>query len=116
MNKKLLKTQKVTKDQEENLNRLYTLLEDIFSTAKELQSTNNLDHNTGSIISNTIRDIEFMLQKNWNLDQDENKHSYQNKLPGCLCGSMDNQDIWGTGIRWVNQKCPYHSKGEPDVN
>ncbi len=107
-NKELIKKQKVSKEQIKELDHLYVLLEGLFTLAKNLQTSNDLTFTSGSIISNTLRDIEFMLQKNWNFEQDENKHSYWYKLPGCECAKMDNQERWGTPYKIITQSCPYH--------
>ncbi len=108
INKDLLIEQKVTPEQIKNLERLYLLLEDMFIVAKKLQKSNSLNYSTGSIISNTIRDIEFLLQKNWNFKQDSTKHTFQLKLPNCLCPKLDNENSFGSSYLWVNQECPYH--------
>ena len=107
-NTKLIESQKVTLDQQEELDHIYTLLEGIFTLAKDLQISGDLTYTTGSVISNTLRDTEFMLQKFWNFPQDEDKHSYWFKLPGCTCPKLDNKDKWGTPYAIIQQDCPYH--------
>ena len=111
-NKQLIKSQDVSEDQQVELDHLYTLLEGLFTLAKDLQLSNDLTFTTGSIISNTLRDIEFMLQKNWNFKQNEDKHSYWYKLPGCTCAKMDNKERWGTPYAIITQNCPYHGSKE----
>ncbi len=108
-NKELLLKQKVTREQRQELEHIYALLENIVNVAKILQEDDDLTYSTGYIISNTIRDIEFQLQKNWNFPQNENFHTYQNKLPGCTCSKIDNDDRFGIEGKWITQTCPYHS-------
>ncbi len=107
-NEELIEKQNVTAEQKQELEHIYKLLEGTVTIATDLQTSDNLTHTTGSVISNTIRDIEFMLQKNWNFPQNEDYHTYQLKLPGCLCPKMDNEDSFGSSYKWTNQECPYH--------
>jgi len=107
-NKELLLKQEVTREQRQELEHIYALLENTVNVAKILEEDDNLTYTTGSIISNTIRDIEFSLQKQWNFPQNENYHSYQMRLPGCTCAKMDNQERWGTPYQVITKTCPYH--------
>ena len=111
-NKELLAKQGVTREQRQELEHIYALLENTINVAKILQEDEDLTYVTGSVISNTIRDIEFALQKQWNFPQNENFHSYQNKLPGCTCPKMDNQERWGTEYGIITKDCPYHGSAD----
>ena len=110
LNQDLLKSQEVTQDQINKLDNLYILLEELFTLAKNIQNQKSLDYTTGSVISNTLRDIEFMLQKNWNFNQNEDYHKYWFRLPGCTCPVMDNEERVGTPYGIITQDCPYHGK------
>ena len=113
-NEELLEKQEVTDEQEAELEHIYALLENTVNVAKILQEDKHLTFTTGSVISNTIRDIEFMLQKNWNFEEDEDTHSYQLKLPGCTCAKLDNQERWGTPYKVITISCPYHGQEVQD--
>jgi len=114
-NLELLLKQKVSKEQLQELEHIYSFLENIMKVAKILQKNNDLTNTTGSIISNTIRDIEFILQKNWNFPQNEAYHNYQFKLPGCTCPKLDNADRLGSGSFVISGDCPYHSKSFSNI-
>ena len=109
-NKELLAKQGVTREQRQELEHIYALLENTINVAKILQEDEDLTYSTGSVISNTIRDIEFALQKQWNFPQNENFHTYQNKLPGCTCAKTDNDERFGVEGKWVTKTCPYHGQ------
>ena len=109
-NEELLEKQEVTEDQKAELEKLYLLLEGTVNTAKNLQDKDSLDYTTGHILANTVKDIEFMLQKNWNFPQNEEYHSYWFRMPGCACPIMDNQERLGTPYAIIDAKCAYHGE------
>ena len=109
INKELLKKQKVTKEQEQAIKNLHKLLDMTMEAAHNLNEKKHLTKITGGIIANTIRDIEFMLQKNWNFKQDEDYHTYTYKLSGCQCPILDNENSFGSPYKWTNISCPYHA-------
>ena len=108
LNKSLLKSQNVSKKQKKHIISLHKLMNQTFKAAKKLEKNNLLDFKRGKEISNTIKDIEFRLQEQWNFKQDDKYHTYQNKIPGCKCPILDNIDMMGTGIRWTNINCKFH--------
>ncbi len=109
-NEELLEKQNVTEDQKVELEKLYLLLEGTVNTAKNLVDKDSLDYTTGHILANTVKDIEFMLQKNWNFPQNEEFHSYWFRMPGCKCAKMDNQERLGTPYAVITKSCPYHGE------
>ena len=113
-NEELLISQEVTEDQKAELEKLYILLEGTVTTAKNLIDKDSLDFTTGHIISNTVKDIEFALQSNWNFEQNEDYHSYWFRLPGCQCPIIDNQERMGTPYKIITQSCPYHGESNAD--
>ncbi len=111
-NEELIEKQKVTIEQKTELEKLYILLEGTVNTSKILQEKDSLNFTTGHILASTVKDIEFMLQKNWNFDQNEEYHSYWFRMPGCTCPIMDNQERLGTPYGIITVSCPYHGSEE----
>ena len=103
LNENLAKKQKITRKQRKNLDNLYKDLEDVFIRAS---NDNNIKKN-GKDYAKEVLDLEFRLQENWNFDLDSSKHTWWNKLPGCLCPKMDNDERFGCN-KIMNSKCPYH--------
>ena len=114
LNKSLLKTKKVSKQQESNLNDLHELLVLINKQAKK-SFNDSLEPGALSFYSSIIESIEFQMQSNWNFNQDKAYHRYQFDLPNCQCPSMDNHDRIGTKYRIFNQSCVYHGQ-QKDTN
>ena len=109
-NKAPLAKQGVTREQREELEHIYALLELTVNTAKILEEDDDLTYATGSVISTTVQNIEFQLQKYWNFPQNPDFHSYQFRLPGCTCAKMDNQERVGSPYKVITQTCPYHGQ------
>lgn len=61
---------------------------------------------------NVITSIETVLQVMWGFPTDNNYHSYWTSIKGCLCPKLDNLDCRGTGRRYYNMECPWHSVGQ----
>ena len=57
-----------------------------------------------------IESCENVLQDLWGFDVDRSKHSYWNKVQGCVCPRMDNQDNWGVDHRIHDMTCPFHKQ------
>lgn len=55
-----------------------------------------------------VEHIEFVLQDLWNFKPNEAFHSYWNKFKDCECAHVDNQDLWGSGMRSMSSSCPVH--------
>ena len=59
-----------------------------------------------------IEALETSLQLVWGFPTDNNYHSYWTSIKGCLCPKLDNLDCRGTGRRYYNMECPWHSVGQ----
>lgn len=57
-----------------------------------------------------LTELEYRLQRAWNFPEDENYHSYQYELSGCICPTMDNYERLGTPYKIVTKGCLYHDK------
>lgn len=108
LNQELLIKNKVSIRKQQKLLKLYDKLDKQFAKARRAKQDNVLTFELGHKIANKVEEIEFKLQKNWNFNQSRNYHKYQDEIPGCICGYIDNQDLYGTGARWVHQKCRFH--------
>ena len=109
LNEKLLISQKVSKEQKEQIIDLHHKIENMFVLADDLIREDLLNPDMAQLISEAVEEYEFKLQSAWNFEQDKTKHKYWYRIPGCTCAKMDQKDLWGTEQRWVNETCPYHS-------
>jgi len=98
----MVKKQKVSSEQIEQLKQLHIQLND---TLKEATNPNvNL-----SEIQQRVQEIEFKMQDAWNYERDANFHTHWKRIPGCVCPKMDNDDpaYFGRG-KIIIGNCPIH--------
>jgi hypothetical protein len=105
LNENLAKQQKITEKQREKLSLLY---EEIYKVFDEAKNDTNLEEN-GSKYRTKIKELEFQLQENWNFEKDELKHTWWNRVPGCTCPTMDNNERFGIE-KIINCSCPIHNE------
>lgn len=65
--------------------------------------------NTPEVVVRLVEDYEILLQRLWGFDENKDHHKYWFRINGCMCPKMDNEDAFGTGIRYYLMRCPYHS-------
>lgn len=58
-------------------------------------------------LSQIVTQIDFQLQRLWKFKEDSSYHRFW-ELPKCDCPKMDNQDVHGTGHRYINPNCIIH--------
>ncbi len=109
LNKRLLISQKVSPEQEKQIIDLHHKIDSMFTLADDLIREDLLNPDMAQLISEAVEEYEFKLQKNWNFEQDRTKHTHWYRIPGCTCAKMDQEDLWGTEQRWINQDCPFHN-------
>lgn len=63
-------------------------------------------------VAHRIEIQEYTLQALWGFDQDSRYHTYWNKVKGCTCAKMDNDDMVGSHYRSINGNCPFHGINE----
>lgn len=102
LNEALAKQQGVTEEQRAKMPELYKELEEAFDYA-------HAHPELGFEHSIRVKAIEFKLQENWNFPQNELFHTYQFRIPGCICPIMDNQERFGHEKIYVTT-CPIHSE------
>jgi len=58
-------------------------------------------------LGETLRRLEFALQRLWGFPEDKNYHRwwYHSK---CSCPKMDNDDAYPTGYSYISGDCPLH--------
>ena len=55
-----------------------------------------------------VEGLEYHIQQLWDFDPDRTKHRYWCRLKFCSCPTLDNDELFGTGMRRINYSCPYH--------
>lgn len=52
---------------------------------------------------------QYQLQELWGFPKNRYYHK-DYELPHCTCPKIDNEDFFGTRLRWVTEDCPLHNK------
>lgn len=107
LNESLLKKQQINEETELGIKAVHTML-GLVLDSPELVGIDSA--------SETVRGLEFALQKLWNFPQNENYHRYQFVINGCDCPKLDNEDMFlaGRPDRYYNMECRIHNfKIEP---
>lgn len=97
LNKKLLKQQNVSKDAQREIKHIHTKLDHIVNNPEiYLNPVKN------------IEDLEYKLQELWNFSIDKRFHTHRFRIKDCTCANMDNIDLYGSGLFWMNGSCKWH--------
>ena len=107
-NRELLKIQKVTEDQYNDLLHLHKSVNKLLDVEEELIKSNSLKKETAKCVKELLTNIEFEMQDRWNFKQDINYHIHWLKLRGCSCPKTDNKERVGSGYYVTDSKCIYH--------
>ena len=103
-NKDLIKTQKVTLEQQELLKLEYAKLSSILDLSYKTESIDVLKD-----LAKEIEEIEFKLQELWNFEKNPNYHKYWLEINKCECPKMDNLDLMYFGsVRIISDSCKIH--------
>lgn len=104
-NENLIKTQNVTKEQQEELKIVYQKL---FGILEESYKTEDIDTLIG--ITKDIEKYEFELQELWNFPKNSNYHRYWIDINKCKCPKLDNRDYiyFGQG-KIISGRCEIHN-------
>ncbi|WVS24662.1 hypothetical protein PSPHG_CDS_0181 [Pseudomonas phage Psxphi15] len=101
-NEKLADQQGLTTEEREALDLTYDLLHDVLEYPERYEN-----------VEDTVRELEYRLQKEWKFPQDPKFHRYQLEIKGCTCPRMDNFELFGhTADRYRVSDCPWHWKEE----
>ena len=57
---------------------------------------------------NIIRSYEYVLQTLWNFEPNSNWHSYWYNINGCTCAKLDNRELMGHNLNYINGDCIFH--------
>ena len=55
-----------------------------------------------------VKGYEYVLQDLLHFEYSADKHNYWKELADCSCLKMDNDFLWGTGLRYINSNCKWH--------
>lgn len=55
-----------------------------------------------------VEGFEYVLQSLLKFPMGRSHHKYFCHIQGCDCPKYDNQDLFGTGKRYVNSNCKWH--------
>jgi hypothetical protein len=57
-----------------------------------------------------IEELEYSMQAAWKFNIDKSFHSWWYQVPYCKCPKLDNDNVLGTGMVYINTDCPIHGK------
>lgn len=87
------------------------VLEEAYIQLNTLLSRPDLYHDTYGEALAHLTGLEYVLQFLWNFPMDKNKHRYDLEFKECKCPKMDNEELFGTGMRIINADCIVHTNG-----
>jgi hypothetical protein len=102
LNQNLISRNELNEGDVSKLSKLHHIKWCFFNLAEKLEDKNELKS-----ISEIITQIEFQLQNVWKFNQDSVYHKFW-EIPKCSCPKMDNEEVYGTGHRYINTNCLYH--------
>lgn len=102
INSRLVANQGLDLDTVNNINKLHRVRNCYLTLMEEVNDKQILRH-----FSDVITQIDFQLQSLWKFKEDSSYHRFW-ELPKCDCPKMDNQDVQGTGHRYINPNCTLH--------
>ena len=105
LNERLLKTQKVSEEQQDRLVDIYHTISALTLCAnsdKEVWTNGN-----GPLYAEIMENLEFSLQRNWNFLEDKLKHTHWNRFAACSCPKIDNRERFGYP-KIISMDCPFH--------
>jgi len=88
---------------------LHSLRHTYMHTMRKTDATNRGVLRT---LAQFVETVEFQLQEAWGFDRDDKFHSYWYRVPHCTCPKLDNKDVFGSAIRYINEDCPVHGAEE----
>lgn len=106
INRDLAAVRNITPSNIKRIKELHVTRHLLFELAKVKLDNRETLKNMVTVLEN----LEFELQKAWKFEQDNWKHTWWNKIPGCTCPKVDNQDTYGTPFRYYSGDCPFHGK------
>jgi len=111
LNENLIKLQKLSVSDVQELERLHDQRERMFDTMKKLDPTDSEQKATLILLSELLESLEYNMQRKWKFEQDSKFHSWWYQVPHCSCPKLDNADPIYPG-RIINQSCPIHGRDQ----
>lgn len=102
LNERLVVRQNISIAKIKKLVKLHLQLHDVY-----VQMKNTDDRKKLRKLAEKCTKIEFAQQKCWKFTEDKNFHNWY-RVPKCSCPQMDNSDMRGTDMRYLNAECPIH--------
>ena len=106
LNPRLLAKQKA-EDNLDLIKELHYKMIDLLESAKSVTSWIGR-----RAIVKKVEKLEYEMQIAWKFTPNSDFHRYWNKIEGCTCSRLDNEDSYGTKYRTINQNCIFH--GDPN--
>lgn len=107
LNEALAEEQKITQEQRDELQNLYSYMSELLKQANEDKDIKNGDKEVGKSYSERMTNLELELQKNWNFPQDILKHTWWNRFRNCSCPDWDNRERFGQE-KIITCDCVFH--------
>jgi len=105
LNKKLIKKQGLSEEDELELVRLHQTKDQLFDFMEKLDPVE--DRLQLQLYGQLLESLEYNMQRVWKFDQNVAYHSWWYQVPHCKCPKMDNADpMYPYKIFTVN--CPVH--------
>lgn len=99
LNQQLIKQQKLSKYDIEQLYIAYDELDILLSNECQLSDKE---------LPDAITRQEYKLQKLWRFTPNSDFHRYWYMTPRCSCPKLDNDDLIGSKHRWFSGGCKLH--------
>ena len=95
----------VDESKHNELREIYLSMYKIFEKMEQTESSSTMYN-----LVLELEKVEFKMQKLFGFPIDRNFHRYWLQSPGCTCGTMDNNDMYGLEFRDIDMNCPVHGK------
>jgi len=102
LNARLISNQDLKKEEVDKIYKLHRVRNCYITLMNISTSKEDLRY-----LSQIVTQIDFQLQRLWKFKEDSSYHRFWD-LPKCDCPKMDNQDVYGTGYRYINPNCLIH--------
>lgn len=100
-NEELADERGLTGEEKNALVALYQSMETVLNKPYEVCSS-------PKDVSRYIQSLEYEMQELWKFDTDSDFHSYWFLVKGCQCPKLDNKDLIGSRMSYIDASCPYH--------
>ena len=106
LNQNLIDRQGITQHDVDAIEQLHAMKDRMYANLEKMPEADVRNHRDQ--VNQVIHDIEMLMQKYWNFNQDEKYHTHWYRNNVCTCPKADNDDAIGTSFRFYNSSCPLH--------